>query len=156
MKLCHKVKEHTVAKGAGHQSRQAAVVAVVVKAPYAKAVQVAWVLKRRRTQKGAKAMRNYLPFLFAWLAIIVFTAANYNIWGGATTDQQRCQAEANYMAARNIKRHVGPTIGNFEGIGWGSSPNCRTCTPRRGRMRLTGDAVARCANGYYVRVRSWR
>lgn len=104
-------------------------------------------------------MRNYFPFLIAWVAVVVFTAANHstknNIWGAATTDQQRCQAEANYMAARNIRKHVGPTIGRFEGIGWGSSPNCRTCTPRRG-MTLTGDAVARTANGMYVRVRSWR
>ena len=105
-------------------------------------------------------MRNCIPFVAAWLAVVIFTAAAYNvnnIWGNATTDQQRCQAEASYMAARNIRNtHVGPTIGHFEGIGWGSSPNCRTCTPRRGRMTLTGDAVARTANGYYVRVRSWR
>ena len=70
-------------------------------------------------------------------------------------DQSRCQAEANYMAANNITGHVWGTIGNFEGVGYGSSPNCNTCTPGRG-MNLTGDASAQGRNGMWYRVRSWR
>jgi hypothetical protein len=77
----------------------------------------------------------------------------------AGDDQTRCQQEANIMAARRFCGHVGGTIGRFEGVGEGSSPNCATCTPEqyglRG-LRLTGDAVARGANGRNYRVRSWR
>lgn len=71
------------------------------------------------------------------------------------SDQDRCQAEANYMAANNITGHVWGVIGNFEGVGYGSSPNCNTCTPS-GRMSLTGDASAQGKNGMWYRVRSWR
>jgi hypothetical protein len=70
-------------------------------------------------------------------------------------DQARCQAEANHMAANNITGHVWGTIGGFEGVGYGSSPNCNTCVPSRG-MRLTGDASAQGRNGMWYRVRSWR
>jgi hypothetical protein len=70
-------------------------------------------------------------------------------------DQSRCQAEADYMAANNITGHVWGVIGNFEGVGYGSSPNCNTCTPG-GNMRLTGDASAQGRNGMWYRVRSWR
>lgn len=71
------------------------------------------------------------------------------------SDQDRCQAEANYMAANGITGHVGSCIGRFEGVGYGSSPNCNTCTPGSG-MRLTGDASAQGRNGMWYRVRSWR
>jgi len=71
------------------------------------------------------------------------------------SDQERCQAEANYMAANNITGHVWSCIGRFEGIGYGSSPNCNTCTPSGG-MNLTGDASAQGRNGMWYRVRSWR
>lgn len=71
------------------------------------------------------------------------------------SDQDRCQAEANYMAANRISGHVWGTIGNFEGVGYGSSPNCNTCTPSN-NMRLTGDASAQDNNGRWYRVRSWR
>jgi len=70
-----------------------------------------------------------------------------NLYSG--TDQERCFAEAAYMAANGIRRHVGATIGRFEGWGYGG-PNCATCTPRSG-MSLTGDAWV---GG--IRVRSWR
>ena len=70
-------------------------------------------------------------------------------------DQSRCEAEANYMAANNITGHVWGCIGSFEGVGYGSSPNCNTCTPG-GNMRLTGDASAQGRNGMWYRVRSWR
>lgn len=72
-----------------------------------------------------------------------------------TSDQSRCQAEANYMASNKISSHVWGCIGNFEGIGVGFSPNCNTCTPAT-NMRLTGDASARDNNGRWYRVRSWR
>jgi hypothetical protein len=70
-------------------------------------------------------------------------------------DQSRCQAEANYMASNRICGHVWGTIGNFEGVGFGYSPNCNTCTPGNS-MRLTGDASAQDTNGKWYRVRSWR
>lgn len=70
-------------------------------------------------------------------------------------DQSRCQAEANYMAANNITGHVWGVIGSFEGVGYGNSPNCNTCTPSN-NMRLTGDASAQGKNGKWYRVRSWR
>jgi hypothetical protein len=75
--------------------------------------------------------------------------------GGGGSDQDRCQAEANYMAANNITGHVWSCIGRFEGVGYGSSPNCNTCTPGGG-MSLTGDASAQGRNGMWYRVRSWR
>jgi len=71
------------------------------------------------------------------------------------SDQDRCQAEADHMAANNISGHVWGTIGSFEGVGYGSSPNCNTCTPRN-NMTLTGDASAQGRNGKWYRVRSWR
>lgn len=70
-------------------------------------------------------------------------------------DQSRCQAEADYMAANNITGHVWGCIGRFEGVGYGSSPNCNTCTPGSS-MTLTGDASAQGRNGMWYRVRSWR
>jgi len=82
--------------------------------------------------------------------------AGNNVWGDAKTDQERCQAEADYMVKYRQFRHVGPCIGRFEGIGYGGhSPNLGTCTPRY-KMRLTGDAVAQTPEGTWVRVRSWR
>ena len=72
-----------------------------------------------------------------------------------SSDQQRCQAEADYMARNRISGHVWGTIGRFEGVGYGSSPNCNTCTPSS-RMTLTGDASAMDNNGRWYRVRSWR
>ena len=71
------------------------------------------------------------------------------------SDQERCQREADYMAANNITGHVWGVIGRFEGVGYGSSPNCSTCTPGGG-MSLTGDASAQGRNGMWYRVRSWR
>jgi hypothetical protein len=72
-----------------------------------------------------------------------------------SSDQDRCQAEANHMAANNITGHVWSCIGSFEGVGYGSSPNCNTCTPSS-NMTLTGDASAQGRNGMWYRVRSWR
>lgn len=71
------------------------------------------------------------------------------------SDQERCQQEADYMAAHGITGHVWGTIGRFEGVGYGGSPNCNTCTPGSG-MSLTGDASAQGRNGMWYRVRSWR
>ena len=78
-----------------------------------------------------------------------------NIWTDKMTDQEKCQAEADFMLKHRKNIHVGKTIGRFEGMGYsvnGQVPN--TCTPRT-KMRLTGDATA--TNGKIVtRVRSWR
>jgi hypothetical protein len=79
------------------------------------------------------------------------------VYGG--DDQARCQQEANLMAARRIRGHLGGTIGRFEGVGYGGSPNCATCTPERfgyHGLRLSGDASARGSDGMWYRVRSWR
>ena len=71
------------------------------------------------------------------------------------SDQDRCQAEADYMAANRISGHVWGCIGSFEGVGVGYSPNCNTCTPSS-NMNLTGDASAQDNSGRWYRVRSWR
>lgn len=79
-----------------------------------------------------------------------------SIWGNAKTDQEKCQAEANYMAKFYKFCHVGPCIGRFEGVGWSSSGKMPgTCVPKY-KMNLTGDATAKCENGTLIRVRSWR
>ena len=79
------------------------------------------------------------------------------VWGDAKTDQEKCQAEADYMAKHNKLCHVGKCIGRFEGVGWSyrGSPKPNTCTPRY-QMKLTGDATSVMENGTVVRVRSWR
>jgi hypothetical protein len=87
---------------------------------------------------------------------VVRTYTNGGSMVVSNCDQGRCQAEANYMASKNITGHVWGTIGNFEGVGYGPSPTCRTCSPNNPNMRLTGDAVARGSNGMWYRVRSWR
>ena len=56
-------------------------------------------------------------------------------------DIMMSQAIIEHMAANNITGHVWGCIGRFEGVGYGSSPNCNTCTPGGG-MSLTGDASA--------------
>lgn len=71
------------------------------------------------------------------------------------SDQDRCQQEADYMAQNGITGHVGSCIGRFEGVGFGHSPNCNTCTPSS-PMSCTGDACAQGRNGMWYRVRSWR
>lgn len=97
----------------------------------------------------AKPRRNY-----NYSTPTVSSSYTVNI-PSASSDQERCQAEANYMAANNITGHVWGCIGRFEGVGYGSSPNCNTCTPGSG-MTLTGDASAQGKNGMWYRVRSWR
>lgn len=94
---------------------------------------------RRNYQSSMPVVKNYS-----------YTSSTVN-----GSDQERCQAEANYMAANNITGHVWGCIGSFEGVGYGSSPNCSTCTPGNS-MTLTGDASAQGRNGMWYRVRSWR
>lgn len=68
--------------------------------------------------------------------------------------QQKAQQEANYMAQRNIRGHVGGTIGRFEGVGYGRNGSVpSTCSPRSGR--LVADALAKSKYGVF-RVRAWR
>lgn len=79
------------------------------------------------------------------------------IWGAATNDQERCQAEANFIAEHRFFAHVGPTIGKFEGVGWGYCNKPSTCVPsRKSHLKLSGDATAKTKDGMTVRVRSWR
>ena len=108
-----------------------------------------------------------LSLVMCFCAAVVTNAANPPIqsyvypqqkvyaYANGLTDQARCQAEADHMAANRISGHVWGVIGRFEGVGYGSSPNCKTCTPS-GNMSLTGDASAQGANGKWYRVRSWR
>lgn len=101
----------------------------------------------------AKPRRNYnysMP-TYSNASNYSYTSATVN----SGSDQERCQAEADYMAANNITGHVWGCIGRFEGVGFGHSPNCNTCTPGSGMM-LTGDACAQGRNGMWYRVRSWR
>ena len=77
------------------------------------------------------------------------------IWTDDMTDQEKCQAEADFMLKYRKNIHVGRTIGRFEGMGYsidGSIPS--TCSPRI-NMKLTGDATAQDGN-IVTRVRSWR
>ena len=70
--------------------------------------------------------------------------------------QARAVYKANLMARTGRYGHgVAPLVASFEGIGRGSSPNCGTCTPRRG-MTLVADASAWCpSRGCWYRVRGW-
>lgn len=80
-----------------------------------------------------------------------------SIWGGAETDQARCQAEANFMAEHRWFAHCGPTVGKFEGVGWGKCESPVTCEPPPCKgYKLSGDATAVTSDGITVRVRSWR
>lgn len=113
---------------------------------------------RWRFSKGVEgSMRKMLVLGLLLCSTAVANNLPYygTVWQNAQTDQARCEAEARYMAARGIRGHVGPNIGNFEGVGWGFSSRPATCTPGRA-MRLTGDAVAQSTNGTWYRVRSWR
>jgi hypothetical protein len=92
---------------------------------------------------------NTVPAVPSSEKVSSYTSSN------SASDQDRCQAEANYMAANNITGHVWGCIGRFEGVGYGHSPNCNTCTPSGG-MTPTGDASAQGRNGLWYRVRSWR
>jgi hypothetical protein len=94
---------------------------------------------------------TYSPSYSAPSKTYSYTSAH----SGGGSDQDRCQAEADYMAANGITGHVWGCIGRFEGVGYGSSPNCNTCTPSS-PMSLTGDACAQGRNGMWYRVRSWR
>ena len=77
------------------------------------------------------------------------------IWTNDMTDQQKCQAEADFMLKYRKNIHVGKTIGRFEGMGYGVNGSVPgTCTPRT-KMKLTGDATAKHGN-IVTRVRSWR
>ena len=87
--------------------------------------------------------------------VIILSNPQDSIWGNAKTDQEKCQAEAEYMANNDARYHVGSTIAKFEGIGWSTNSTPSTCTPRRS-MKLTGDATVQGSNGIYYRVRSWR
>lgn len=76
---------------------------------------------------------------------------------GTSAAQAHAQREANLMARLGRMGHLlGVAPGaRFSGVGYGPTPNCNTCTPRR-RMTLVADAVARGRNGYYYRSRHWR
>ncbi len=107
-------------------------------------------------------MRKFFIFIFFLINFqellsdeIIISEKSKNKILNIVTDQDRCQAEADYMAKNNIKGHVWGCIGRFEGVGYGMSPNCSTCRPSKA-MRLTGDACAQGRNGMWYRVRSWR
>jgi len=100
-------------------------------------------------------MSLFVKGLTIGLCMLSFKSTD-EIWSDTMTDQEKCQAEADYMAENYAYYHVGRCIGNFEGIGYGGThPKIGTCTPRY-KMTLTGDASAQSPNGKWVRVRSWR
>jgi len=107
------------------------------------------------SEAHAKPRRYYSNTTQSTPTVSSYTSSNTGSDLYSGSDQDRCQAEADYMASRGITGHVGSCIGSFEGVGYGSSPQCNTCTPGRG-MNLTGDASARGRNGMWYRVRSWR
>lgn len=110
---------------------------------------IAIVLVLATTFTAEAARPRYYSYSRPQTVVQSYTSMN------GSDDQSRCQAEANHMAANNITGHVWGVIGSFEGVGYGSSPNCNTCTPGN-NMRLTGDASAQGRNGMWYRVRSWR
>jgi len=79
-----------------------------------------------------------------------------------TSWQKIAQMRANAMARRGNLTHNIHRIadcpsypdGLAEGIGYGSSPQCATCT-FRGRT-VVADAHAKSANGLFYRVRFWK
>jgi hypothetical protein len=78
-----------------------------------------------------------------------------DLWTDEMTDQEKCQAEADFMLKYHKNYHVGDTIGRFEGIGYSVNGKVPlTCTPDK-EMKLTGDATATDGNRV-TRVRSWR
>ena len=99
-----------------------------------------------------------MNFLVKGLTVVVCMLplkTSDKIWTDDMTDQEKCQAEADFMLKYRKNIHVGRTIGRFEGMGYsidGSVPS--TCTPRVS-MKLTGDATAPDGN-IVTRVRSWR
>lgn len=105
--------------------------------------------------KPRRVYRSTTPVLSE--SVVEFPAGSEKVasYTSGNDDQSRCQAEANYMAANGIKGHVWGCIGRFEGVGYGSNPNCNTCTPGS-NMTLTGDASAQGRDGFWYRVRSWR
>ena len=76
--------------------------------------------------------------------------------------QYEAQQEAETMRKLRIRnRHVGRTLGDFEGCGWSSCNTCLppTCTPPArsdGRQYvLAADAIS-CDNSGCYRVRAWK
>ena len=69
--------------------------------------------------------------------------------------QQRAINKSNSQAARRRMSHAGPMAGTFEGVGYGSSPNCGTCVPRGGGWTLVADSSVQSSNGMWYRTRGW-
>jgi hypothetical protein len=69
---------------------------------------------------------------------------------------QTIQAEADFMAKYRFFAHVGPTIGRYEGVGWGRCDKPCTCKPNAKGLKVTGDAFAKTKDGVTIRVTSWR
>jgi hypothetical protein len=63
---------------------------------------------------------------------------------------------AYFMAKYRFFAHVGPTIGRYEGVGWGRCDKPCTCKPNAKGLKVTGDAFAKTKDGVTIRVTSWR
>ena len=50
------------------------------------------------------------------VAVLILSSVDNPIWTDSMTDQEKCQAEADYMAKNYAYRHVYKCIGKFEGI----------------------------------------
>lgn len=94
--------------------------------------------------------------LFCLLSLVCGSLCAQQCGPGGCPDQIAAERKIEYMVENNIvNRHVQPILGNFEGIGYSTTPQVNTCTPRR-RMTLTADVVRRTRSGLYVRLRVWR
>lgn len=95
--------------------------------------------------------------LFCVLSLLCGVVSAQQCGPGGCPDQAAAEQKIEYMIQRGIiNRHVQPILGNFEGIGYSTSPtNIRTCTPRR-RMTLTADVVRQTRGGLWLRLRVWR
>ena len=98
--------------------------------------------------------------MISLIMCLVLARTGDELWDSSYTDQEKCQAEADYMA--RVYRpgdgaiHYGRTIGKFEGVGRGFCDLPSTCTPDPSLgYRVTGDATAK-RGGMTFRVRSWR
>jgi len=96
--------------------------------------------------------------LFCVLSLVCGTLCAQQCGPNGCPDQIAAERKVDIMIQNNIiKRHIGSPLGNFEGIGYSTSPNnIQTCTPPRRGMVLTADVIRRTRNGLWFRMRVWR
>ena len=90
------------------------------------------------------------------VAVLILSSVDNPIWTDSMTDQEKCQAEADYMAkimliVTFINASVSLKVSDMVAV----TPRSLLAL-RKYKMTLTGDASAQSPNGKWVRVRSWR